>query len=152
LLFVVSMPLQEQYARQGRKAILLPNGVDLAHFSQALKEGTEVPKDLASLPSPRIGFVGLVDPLWVDTELLVSLARARPDWSVVVIGDRRKKWRLFLQMSQKPAYLGTTPLSLACPCYLKGMDVCLSAFSQQCSQSGQPVHSNFTSIWLRDGR
>jgi glycosyltransferase involved in cell wall biosynthesis len=137
LLFVVSMPLQEQYARQGRKAILLPNGVDLAHFSQALNEKTEVPKDLASLPSPRIGFVGLVDPLWwVDTELLLALAWARPNWSVVIVGPT-EKWRLPSDVPPNLHLLGARPYR-SVPCYLKGMDVCLvpfkkNAVTQACS-------------------
>jgi glycosyltransferase involved in cell wall biosynthesis len=137
LLFVVSMPLQEQYARQGRKAILLPNGVDLAHFSQALNEKTEVPKDLASLPSPRIGFVGLVDPLWwVDTELLLALAWARPNWSVVIVGPT-EKWRLPADVPPNLHLLGARPYR-SVPYYLKGMDVCLvpfkkNAVTQACS-------------------
>jgi glycosyltransferase involved in cell wall biosynthesis len=137
LLFVVSMPLQEQYARQGRKAILLPNGVDLAHFSQALNEKTEVPKDLASLPSPRIGYVGIVDPLWwVDMELLIGLARVRPDWSVVLIGPTEKR-RLSFNVPSNLHLLGARPYR-SVPCYLKGMDVCLvpfkkNAVTQACS-------------------
>jgi len=138
LLFVVSVPLQEQYARQGRKAILLPNGVDLAHFSQALKEETEVPEELASLPSPRIGFIGLVEPLWVDTELLVSLARARPDWSVVVIGDT-KKWRVPSDAPKNLHILGPRPYGRV-PHYLKGMDVCLVPFRNNAvSQAASPL-------------
>lgn len=138
LLFVVSVPLQEQYARQGRKAILLPNGVDFVHFSQALKEETEVPEELASLPSPRIGFIGLVEPLWVDTELLVSLARARPDWSVVVIGDT-KKWRVPSDAPKNLHILGPRPYSRV-PHYLKGMDVCLVPFRNNAvSQAASPL-------------
>jgi len=137
LLFVVSVPLQEQYARQGRKAILLPNGVDFAHFSQALKEGTEVPEDLTSLRSPRIGYVGIVDPIcWVDMELLVSLARVRPDWSVVLIGPTERR-RLPFNVPSNLHLLGARPYRLV-PCYLKGMDVCLvpfkkNAVTQACS-------------------
>jgi len=138
LLFVVSVPLQEQYARQGRKAILLPNGVDFAHFSQALKEETEVPEELASLPSPRIGFIGLVEPLWVDTELLVSLARARPDWSMVVIGDTRK-WRVSSDTPKNLHILGPRPYGRV-PHYLKGMDVCLVPFRNNAvSQATSPL-------------
>jgi glycosyltransferase involved in cell wall biosynthesis len=137
LLFVVSATLQEQYARQGRKAILLPNGVDLAHFSQALKEGTEVPEDLTSLRSPRIGYVGIVDPLWwVDMELLIGLARVRPDWSVVLIGPTEKR-RLSFNVPSNLHLLGARPYRLV-PRYLKGMDVCLvpfkkNAVTQACS-------------------
>ncbi|MFA0775974.1 MAG: hypothetical protein THHGLFOP_001500 [Candidatus Fervidibacter sp.] len=138
LLFVVSATLQEQYARQGRTAILLPNGVDLAHFSQALKEGTEVPKELASLPSPRIGFVGFVDPLWVDTELLLALAWARPDWSVVIVGPT-ERWRLPSDVPPNLHLLGARPYR-SVPCYLKGMDVCLVPFRENAvSRAASPL-------------
>ncbi len=138
LLFVVSAPLQEQYARQGRKAILLPNGVDFAHFAQALREEVEVPKELASLPRPCIGFVGLVDPLWVDTELLIELARARPQWSVVIVGPT-KKWRLPPNLPPNLYLLGARPYRLI-PSYLKGMDVCLVPFKANAvSQAASPL-------------
>jgi len=138
LLFVVSAALQEQYARQGRKAMLLPNGVDLAHFSQALNEKTEVPKDLASLPSPRIGFVGLIDPLWVDTELLLALAWARPDWSVVIVGPA-EKWRLPSDVPPNLHLLEARPYRTV-PCYLKGMDVCLVPFRENAvSRAASPL-------------
>jgi len=138
LLFVVSVPLQEQYARQGRKAILLPNGVDFAHFAQALREEVEVPKELASLPRPCIGFVGFVDPLWVDTELLIELARARPKWSVVIVGPT-EKWRLPPNLPPNLHLLGARPYRLI-PNYLKGMDVCLVPFKANAvSQAASPL-------------
>jgi glycosyltransferase involved in cell wall biosynthesis len=45
-----------------------------------------VPADLAALPAPRIGFYGTLRD-WVDFPLLAHMARARPAWSIVLIGQ-----------------------------------------------------------------
>jgi glycosyltransferase involved in cell wall biosynthesis len=45
-----------------------------------------VPDDVAHLPRPILGFFGLIQD-WVDIELLAEVARRRPTWSIVLIGD-----------------------------------------------------------------
>lgn len=138
LLFAVSPALQERYSREGRRSLLLPNGVDIEHFSAALRDKITVPSDLSSLPSPRIGFVGTIDPLWVDLQLLDQLARLRPEWSVVLIGPLSK------QMSRRDLpphliYLGPRPYSTL-PGYLKGLEVCLVPFiDNSISRSASPL-------------
>lgn len=64
-----------------------PHGVDHALFSKALDPDVEVPAELATLPRPRIGFYGTLRE-WVDLELVANIARARPAWSIVVIGQQ----------------------------------------------------------------
>ncbi len=138
ILFAVSPALQERYAQEGRSSFLLPNGVDIEHFSSALSDRVSAPLDLASLPSPRIGFVGTIDPLWVDLQLLDQLAGLRPEWSIILIGPLSK------QMSQRDLpsrliYLGSRPYS-ALPGYLKGLDVCLIPFrDNRISRSASPL-------------
>jgi glycosyltransferase involved in cell wall biosynthesis len=64
-----------------------PHGVDHALFARALDPATEVPADLAALPRPRIGFYGTLQ-TWVDFELIAAVARARPQWSIALIGQQ----------------------------------------------------------------
>ena len=45
-----------------------------------------IPADLAALPRPRIGFDGTLRD-WVDLDLLAYIARARPAWSIALIGQ-----------------------------------------------------------------
>jgi glycosyltransferase involved in cell wall biosynthesis len=45
-----------------------------------------VPADLAALPRPRIGFYGTLRD-WVDLELIAHVARARPGWSIALLGQ-----------------------------------------------------------------
>jgi glycosyltransferase involved in cell wall biosynthesis len=64
-----------------------PHGVDHALFARALEAETEIPADLVAIPGPRIGFYGTLRE-WVDFELIAHIARARPEWSIVLIGTQ----------------------------------------------------------------
>jgi len=63
-----------------------PHGVDHALFARALAADTAVPADLEAIPHPRLGFYGTLRD-WVDFELLAHIARARPSWQIVLIGQ-----------------------------------------------------------------
>ena len=64
---------------------LVEHGVDHEQLSRAVNEELPIPLELASLPRPIFGFVGVVGE-WVDLDLLAALARGRPDASIVIIG------------------------------------------------------------------
>ena len=61
------------------------HGVDVEHFARALDEAIPIPDDLRSLPRPVIGFFGLIAD-WVDLDAVAAIARARPRWSIALIG------------------------------------------------------------------
>jgi glycosyltransferase involved in cell wall biosynthesis len=66
-----------------RRAAWVPNAIDPELFSA---EGLVDP--LPAVPRPRILMAGTFDE-WVDIGLLDDVARSRPDWSVVLAGERR---------------------------------------------------------------
>jgi glycosyltransferase involved in cell wall biosynthesis len=63
-----------------------PHGVDVELFGRALRDDTQIPADLAAIKGPIVGFYGTLQD-WVDLELIEQVARARPDWSIVLIGQ-----------------------------------------------------------------
>lgn len=65
---------------------LVHNVGDATHFEKALDPTTQVPSDVATLARPIIGFIGAVSDYKLDTQWLVHLAKARPGWSVVLVG------------------------------------------------------------------
>ncbi len=65
----------------------LPHGVEYARFAQALDKTLPMPDDVAELPKPVIGFYGNLHP-WVDFKIIAELAIARPEWSIVLIGEK----------------------------------------------------------------
>jgi glycosyltransferase involved in cell wall biosynthesis len=67
-----------------RKVKLLPHGVDYEHFSSCPGRAPGLER-LLRLPAPRVGFFGLLN-AWVDLEMVRVAARARRDWSFVIIG------------------------------------------------------------------
>jgi len=68
----------------GAEVTYVPHGVEHAHFARALELGP-VPADLEHLPSPRVGFFGLIHE-WVDVQLIRALADRLP-FSFVIIGS-----------------------------------------------------------------
>jgi glycosyltransferase involved in cell wall biosynthesis len=62
-----------------------PHGVDAELFGRAMLAETEVPAAARALPPPIIGFFGSLAP-WIDVALIAALARARPNYSLLLIG------------------------------------------------------------------
>ncbi len=58
-----------------------PNGVQFGHFSSPVPEAAE----LVGLDHPRLIYVGAIDAR-LDVAALDDLARARPGWSLVIVG------------------------------------------------------------------
>lgn len=67
------------------KTYLVPHGVDSEHFGKACSPELTMPKELEGLPSPIIGFWGLIHE-WIDIDLIYRVASQRPQWSFVLIG------------------------------------------------------------------
>jgi glycosyltransferase involved in cell wall biosynthesis len=110
----------------------LPLGVNFGLFSQALLEDTVVPADIASLPAPRIGYIGNVNDK-VDYRLLHYLASNHPEWSIVLVGPvvvRIPEFRAHCdQLKALPNvhFLGMKSQGQL-PSYLKGLDVCMMCY------------------------
>ncbi len=62
-----------------------PNVADTELFATALGDGP-IDAALAALKPPRIVFTGAVVATKLDIELLLALARARPAWSIALVG------------------------------------------------------------------
>jgi glycosyltransferase involved in cell wall biosynthesis len=84
--FAINHALADAKRTVNQATFVSPHGVDHALFARALDPALAVPADLAELPRPRIGFYGTLRD-WVDLELIAHVARARPRWSIVLIGQ-----------------------------------------------------------------
>ena len=87
VVFTPARALAEKCRRiVGERVHYMPHGVDYAAFSRALDAATPAPGDVACIPKPVVGFYGNIHP-WIDFALIEDLARARPSWSFVLIGE-----------------------------------------------------------------
>lgn len=118
--FAINQALADNKRAVCAATYVSPHGVDHALFARALDDATQVPADLGALPRPRIGFYGTLQS-WVDTELIAHVARARPAWSIALIGQ---------QLGDLTALRGLPNVHLLgqrrhdeLPAYCKGFDV-----------------------------
>ncbi len=81
VVIVHSTALLAKKAPLSRCAHLVPNGVDFEAYTTPRAE----PADLAAVPRPRIGYVGVIKKQ-LDLGLLGRIARARPGYSFVLVG------------------------------------------------------------------
>ena len=82
VVFATTTGLYERQLARNPETHLVRNGADFAHFSHTNGTAPEV----RSLPGPVVGFAGNFTAEKVDFDLLEAVARARPEWSLVLVG------------------------------------------------------------------
>jgi len=139
LVVTSSRALQETKAPLNPNTILVPHGVDYAHFSKAVTDNLPVPEDVKGIPHPILGFFGLIRD-WVDLGLLAEVARRRPDWHIVLIGDADSNVNLDAYRAiPNMHFLGRRPYA-ALPAYCRCFDVGLIPFKvNELTKSVNPI-------------
>lgn len=126
--FVTAKPLYEEKRKYSNSVYYMPNVADYAHFSRASLPETEIAKDLAPIPGPRLGFIGAVSRYKLDFELIEYIAGKHTDWSIILIGatgEGEKTGGLSeLQVYKNIFILGGRNYR-DLPGFIKGFDVCL---------------------------
>lgn len=85
-LVLASAPaLAERMREYNDNVLYAPNVADTRAFATALEPGPVDPA-LAALPHPRIVFTGAVVATKLDVDLIVDVAKARPEWSFALVG------------------------------------------------------------------
>ena len=126
--YVTAPKLLERKGGINPRTIFLPNGVDYAAFSTPAPE----PRDLARIPRPRVGYVGVLKEQ-LDWELLTTLAKVRSDWSFVLVGPIRTGHqslgsRVSLIASLPNVHLLGERSIDALPGYVQALDVALMPY------------------------
>ncbi|RYZ07543.1 MAG: glycosyltransferase family 1 protein [Myxococcales bacterium] len=124
-----------------------PSSVDTAHFGQA-RQASEEPADQASIPGPRLGFFGVIDER-MDLALLEGVARARPDWQLVILGPVVKIDEADLPRLSNIHYLGGKSYA-ELPRYIAGWDVALLPFAK--NESTRFISPTKTPEYLAAGK
>jgi glycosyltransferase involved in cell wall biosynthesis len=125
LVVVSSSRLYETKVRHNRNTVLVTHGVDVAHFRKACLKETARPEDCAGLRRPVIGFFGLIAD-WVDLEIIRYLAAARPEWSLLLIGEVQTDTSA-LRALPNVHILGRRPYQ-SLPAYCKAFDIAILPF------------------------
>lgn len=127
IVFTGGYELFKKKAKQHGNVHVFGCGVDYAHFAKAQDVNTPVPEDIAELPSPAIGWFGVVDER-MDYDLLAKVAAQRPDWSFAIVGPVVKVDQAVLPKNANIYWLGQKDYK-ELPNYCRGFDVCMMPFA-----------------------
>ena len=125
----------------------MPSSVDVAHFAAA-RHAVREPADQLNIPSPRLGFFGVIDER-LDIALLEGMADARPHWQLVMVGPVVKIDPAELPRRPNIHYLGAKTYA-ELPLYLGGWSVALLPFAR--NEATRFISPTKTPEYLAAGR
>lgn len=132
VIFVLSKELYEQKKAYAKHVVHLANAVDFDLFSRSRDAATVVPEDIATIPGPRIGYIGTINEK-VNLPVLERIAETHPEWSLVLVGRQNytnpdEKARFFA-LSERPNvhWRPYKPYDQV-PACIKGLDVLLMSY------------------------
>ena len=133
VIFAQCQELAERCSIAGRKAHVFPFGVNMSRFANeklrsngSAQSATGIPSPcststfMSELPRPVIGYVGGIHK-YVDTQMLAAMARARPDWSWVLVGPSQTSVRELKRIPN--IYLAGPKAHRELPQYIRDFDV-----------------------------
>lgn len=118
--------LYQAKCKRHRNVYCFPSSVDSAHFARAVNHSDSHALQ-KNISRPRLGFFGVIDERF-DTELIATIAKARPNWQIVLVGPVVKIDPNTLPRTHNIHYLGQQPYE-DLPQLLSGWDVCLLPFA-----------------------
>ncbi|GAA4811384.1 glycosyltransferase [Litoribaculum gwangyangense] len=116
--------LYAEYGSQFNKnSIMVGQGCDIEMFTDEENQ-IIVPEEFNNIPSPVIGYVGSLTTLRLDIDLLVHIAKQKPEWSVVLVGPEDEKFKNCALHQMPNVYFLGSKDSKELPSYIKGFDIC----------------------------
>jgi len=100
-----------------------PSSVDAKHFERTVGEHPLH----ADIPRPRLGYCGVIDER-INLDLIDQIAKARPEWNIVMVGPTAKIDPADLPRRDNIHWLGQQSYE-DLPKFIKGWDVCLMPFA-----------------------
>ncbi len=118
-----SMYLKEYCGKYNSKSYYVGQGCDFEAFKNV---SDIIPADIERIKYPIIGYVGALQGLRLDIELLAGIATAKPDWQIVLVGPEDESFKLSrLHHFSNIHFLGSKPPQQLAS-YIKAFDVCIN--------------------------
>lgn len=129
LILATAQQLCRNIAQRNHVAVKhFPNGGDVRLFRTAIEPGYPKPKELEDIQTPIIGYTGAVCQR-IDYPLMVKVANAFPDHTLLIIGPRKDHEFTSIRLDDYPniRFLGARKLE-ELPAYLQYMDAAIIPF------------------------
>lgn len=147
VVFAGGQSLFEAKRKYHPRTYLFPSSIDKEHFAKARTISND-PADQDSIPSPRLGYFGVIDER-LDIDLLEKVALLRPSWNFIMIGPVVKIDPMSLPRFPNIHYLGSKSYN-DLPGYLAGWDIALIPFAH--NESTRFISPTKTPEYLAAGK
>lgn len=113
------------YCKQyNRNSYYVGQGCDLEIFSN--KQNLPPPAGFLNIPKPVIGYVGALQSIRLDIDLIIHIARQRSEWSIVLVGPEDEQFKVS-DLHQIPnVYLLGSKSPETLPQYINSFTICLN--------------------------
>jgi glycosyltransferase involved in cell wall biosynthesis len=125
IVFATAISLFKRCQAHNVSTYLIPNAADYEHFSSPSDPKSDL---IRAFPKPIIGYIGAFYE-WIDVQLLLKIAQAHPEWSLVIIGPIHGIDTALFSSCPNIYIMGPRDYS-DLPNYLGGFDVCMIPFIQ----------------------
>ena len=147
-----SKQLCKNIAARNRNRVVayFPNGGDVKLFKTAVEKELPRPAELQNINTPIIGYTGAVCQR-IEYELLVKIATAHPDKTLVLVGPRKDKQYTAINLDALPNIVFTGAKKLEeLPAYLRCFDAAIIPF--KCNNLTAGIYPLKINEYLAAGR
>lgn len=119
-----SQQLTDYALQHNTRSYDVGQGVDLTAYHVGMPY--EIPGELAHIPGPRIGYIGDINSLRLDADLIYNLAKARPACSFVMIGKEDTVFQNHALHRLPNVYFTGSIAKQRVPEFMAALDVCMN--------------------------
>jgi len=116
--------LADYCRRYNPKSYYVGQGCDLEIFMDGITAAE--PEEMAAVGKPRIGYVGALQSLRLDMDLLFYIAKEKPDWNIILVGPPDNEFeKSGLRQLSNVIFTGSKNFDQL-PAFINSFDVCLN--------------------------
>jgi len=114
----------EDYAREHNpNSFMVGQGCDVTIYQP---EKTEIAEELKTIKKPVIGYVGFLSSKRLDIELIIGIAKTKPEFEIVLVGPEDDTFKQSeLHQLNNVTFLGSKPPE-SLPKYIKGFTIAMN--------------------------
>lgn len=116
--------LRDVAAKENVQSFYVGQGCDISAFNPDVAHN--IPKDIADIPKPIIGYIGALYTLRLDIGILEIIANHNPNWSLVLIGPQDEIFERSKLHEMPNVYFLGLKNGETLPAYLSAFDVAIN--------------------------
>jgi glycosyltransferase involved in cell wall biosynthesis len=126
VIFAVNDNLRNRALKLNNNVYTILNATNFDNLNKASLAQTEIPMALSNLQKPVIGYMGWINRIRLDMEIIEYIITQRPNWTFLFIGPKSQEHPLSKKIVSSLNVLVLPPVDyFELPRYLKLFDVCI---------------------------